>query len=167
MAGNEIDLFGCKASELVLPNSKETTENKGNTKDDTVSDIPNNELISEGLERAIRGETVKSLMIPEDMEVALPNYVIDISQVETLREVQMEALDTLLHPNGDTAIYAYTTGGLIRLGFGVASILDRILSISIKNLFAGTKCFIYKDFVPGEPLTIISEKDITTMRLSI
>jgi hypothetical protein len=155
----KLDLFACKSDELIIPSEADAEKTKADTH-------LGDGLISEGLERAIRGGTVKTLMIPEDFEVALPNYVIDLTKVEELYEFQMDALDALLHPDGDTTIYAYTLTGMVKLGRGLSDILDRILAISLTNLFHST-CTLYKDFVPGEKLHKVSEKDIRTMRLSI
>ena len=149
-----IQLFDTGSSEVVMPSIKNTEVN---------TEV---NLISEGLERAIKGETVKSLMIPEDMEVSLPNYVIDLCNVEPLYEFQAQGIDALLHPDGDTTIYANTPTGLVKLARGLSDILDRILAIAIANLF-NNQAVIYKDFEPGKPLKLVSNKDITTMRLSI
>lgn len=152
-----IQLFDTGANEMVMPgvNKLDTKDNKEEVN-----------LVSEGIERAITGDTVKSLMIPEDLEISLPNYILDLCNVDPLYEFQAQGIDALLHPDGDTTIYAYTPSGLVKLARGLSDILDRILTISIANLFNG-QAIIYKDFEPGKPLSIISDKDITTMRLGL
>lgn len=123
-------------------------------------------LISEGIEKAIKGETVKSIIVPEDKMIFLPNYIIDFTGMSEMYEFQMEALDSLLCSDGDVTLYAYTVGGLAKLGTGLSSILDRILPLSISRIFDG-KCKIYKDYKRGEKPKVISDKDISTMKIGL
>lgn len=167
LAEGEFKIFEARPDKPVMPNAKQKLDEGLISEEDIRAGLKSgSELISEGLDRAILGDTVKSMMIPEDLNIAIPNYVIDFTSLDELYEFQMEAIDALLHPDGDVTIYAYTRAGLAKLGRGLSSILDRILTLAISNLFEG-KCTIYKDFIPGEPLKTVSEKDITTMRLSI
>lgn len=167
MAEEKINLFDTPADTPLMPSAEQKLADGSFTTEDIKQGLKSGaDLISEGLDRAILGDTVKSMMIPEDVEIAVPNYVIDFTKLDELFEFQMEAIDALLHPDGDITLYAYTRAGLAKLGRGLSSTLDRILPIAIGNLFE-SNCVIYKDFVPGEELKIVSEKDITTMRLSI
>lgn len=167
MAEENTNIFDYEPDKPIMPSANQKLDEGAlNTEDIKQQLKSGSDLISEGLDRAILGDTVKSMMIPEDIEIAVPNYVIDFTALEELFEFQMEAIDALLHPEGDITLYAYTKAGLAKLGRGMSSILDRILPVAISNLF-DSQCKIYKDFVPGEALKMVSEKDITTMRLSI
>lgn len=167
MAEEKFSAFDTEPTDIVMPSVEQNLTSGALTEEQIKQGLKTGaDLVSEGLERAIGGETVKAMMIPEDTEIALPNYVIDFSSLGEIYDFQMEALDALLHPDGDVILYAYTKGGLAKLGRGQSSVLDRIITLSIANLFA-SRCNIYKDFQPGEPLKLVSEKDITTMRLSI
>ena len=53
-------------------------------------------LMGGDVEKAIRGEVVKKVIIPEDTLIFQPNYVIDFSTVDTLYEFQMDALDPFI-----------------------------------------------------------------------
>ena len=123
-------------------------------------------LMGGDVEKAIRGEVVKKVIIPEDTLIFQPNYVIDFSTVDTLYEFQMEALDSFISSDGDVALYAFTKGGLTKLGTGISDLLDRVLTISVAKIFNG-KCPIYKDFQIGKPLKQVSDKDITSMRIGL
>lgn len=159
--------FNQKADEIAMPSMSQDLDTGMISEKDIKDNLKSGmELISEGLDRAISGDTVRKMMIAEDTNIAIPNYVIDFTNIDEMFEFQMEAMDALLHPDGEVTIYAYTRTGLAKLGRGLSSILDRILPLAISNLFAD-KCKIYKDFNIGEIPKVVSDKDITTMRLSI
>lgn len=123
-------------------------------------------LKSEGIERAIKGETVKSIMLPEDLQIDFPNYVIDLSDMETINDFQMKSIDSLLHSQGDLPIYLNTKLGIVKIGKGKTEILDRLLALIVTSLL-GPKCKLYKNYVPGEIPKVVSTKDICTMRMRI
>lgn len=124
------------------------------------------ELISKDIDEQILGETVKSIMIPEDNGFIYPNYVIDFSNIDSVDPIQLIALNSLLRDNGDTAIYIYNQGGIQKIGMGYNETLNRLLAPCTENIFNG-KCRVYRDFDPNSPVVIVTTKDITHMRLSI
>lgn len=165
MDDRSIDLFDSDASSPLMPSLKDMN---GVTSEEIKKQLDmGSELISSGIDKAISGKQVKTMMLAEDPDIMLPNFVIDFTDVEELHNYQMEGLDALLHPDGDTWIYVYTkNGGLTKLGRGRSEIVDRILTLAIAKLF-DSKCKVYRNFEVGKKLNIVSNKDITTMRLSI
>ena len=123
-------------------------------------------ILSDSLEKALKGDTVKSVIIPEESIIFQPNYVLDFTGLSEMYEFQMEAIDSLLSSEGDVTLYAYTSGGLAKLGTGLSSILDRILPLSMSHIF-NDKCKVYKDYKIGTTPVIVSNKDITTMRIGL
>ena len=160
-----INLFDSDASEPLIPSLKEID---GVSSDEVKRQLSiESNLISSGIDKAISGDTVKSMLLAEESGVMQPNYVVDFTDVSEVHNFQLEGLDALLNPDGDTWVYVYTkNGGLNKLGRGKSEVLDRILTIAVANLF-DSKCKIYKDFQIGKQLNIVSEKDITTMKLSL
>lgn len=160
-----IKLFDDDASNPVLPFIKGVD---GITSEEVKKQLDmESDLVSSSIKKAISGEVVKSLLINEDAMVMLPNYVIDFTNVKEMYGYQLDGLDSLLNPDGDTWIYIYTkAGGLVKLGCGKSEILDRILTIAVANLF-DSKCKVYRDFENGKKLNVVSEKDITTMKLNL
>lgn len=164
---SKFSLFDTDANSPIIP-SLDQGLNEGTVSDEDIKQQlkSGTELISEGLDRAIRGETVKSMMIPEDTSIALPNYVIDITSVERFADYHTEALDALLDDDGDVIVYIYTPTGLVKVGRGLSFVLDRIIAPAINNLFS-SKGKVYKDFQIGKPVREISGKNLSTLRLNI
>ena len=123
-------------------------------------------LKSEGIGDAISGDVVKSMIIPEDTDIILPNYVIDFSNIKEVFEIQIVALGAMLNENGDTALYIYNNGEMQRLGMAFGEVLNRVLVSSVDNLFNG-ECILYKNVKVGEKAKVVKSNDITKLRLSI
>lgn len=123
-------------------------------------------LKSEGIGDAISGDVVKSMIIPEDTDIILPNYVIDFSNIKEVFEIQIVALGAMLNENGDTALYIYNNGEMQRLGMAFGEVLNRVLISSVNNLFNG-ECVLYKNVKVGEKAKVVKSNDITKLRLSI
>lgn len=161
-------LFDTDGENPIIPSlDQKMDEGAINTEDIRQQLKSGTDLISEGLERAIKGETVKSMMIPEDSSFILPNYLIDISKVEEMGDHHTEALDALCDDDGDVVLYLNTLHGEItKIGRGLSSKLDRIIASSMANLFS-SKARVFKDFMPGQKLNEVSTKSIETLRLNL
>lgn len=127
---------------------------------------PTENLKSQDIGLAISGEMVKAILIPEEVELFYPNYILDFTNAKTLRMHQVKALDTLIHPEGDVAIYAKLPNGLERLGMGLSSILDVILLTGMQSIF-GNQCTVYKDVERGKPSRPLSHRNIMELRLNL
>lgn len=153
MENQEISLFG-DDSGVTLPTSMTTLNNE-------VQD-----LISKDIGSAIEGETVKSLILDEDNEILLPNYIIDLSKLEAVEPIQIMALDSLLNEDGDMALYILIKGGIEKIGMAYKSQLDRILVPAMTSIL-GSEVLIYKDYKPGEKVVIADMKNLSKLRLTI
>lgn len=149
-----IDFFSDDGAAPVLPSINKLEETGGLN------------LISEGIDKAIRGDVVKSLMIPENFELALPNYVLDFRQAKTLRKHQIETLATLVREDGDTNLYVCLSNGLEKLGMGVGVILNNVLQTGIESVFNGV-CRLYRNVEQGKPLQELRTLDPKTIRLEL
>lgn len=131
----------------------------------------NSELITHGVEDALKGEKVKTLLIPETIEILLPNYVLDFRKAVKLRQHQIQSLATILVDDGDTAIYVCLQGqnGSImmeRIGMGDSEVLGGILLPGVKSIF-GKSCKLYRDVERGRPLKEMRQYDPEKIRLRI
>lgn len=165
--GDAFSPFNDDGSNIVMPGGLNIKDAKI-TKEDIEEIVGNQEnLISEGVEEAIKGTTVKSMILKEDDSIELPNFTLDISLVESMSQLQMEALDSLLHPDGNTAIYILSDKvGLVKLGMGLNGMLNKILPRVVYNVI-GEECKIYGNFETGKPAKIISDSNIITKRMNI
>lgn len=159
----DLERFENPDDEIIMPGI--STEDK-NSSDNTQGKDNGSELMSEGVERAITGDVVKEVLLKEEFGIMVPNYVIDLSNVESVCKIQSMTLDAILDPEGDTAVYIYVSKSLQKLGMGNGDILNRILVPVMKNVF-DEKCKVYRDFKEGEPLNIVDGKSISSLRLTI
>ncbi|MBR1454664.1 MAG: hypothetical protein IJ593_08510 [Lachnospiraceae bacterium] len=130
------------------------------------SDNVDKNLISSGVEDALKGETVKSILIPEDFEMMVPNYVIDFTGVNKVMRHQLVAISDTFSDDGDTAIYAIIKGEIQKLGMANGYNIDRIIVSGINSIFNG-KCKLYQDVERDKPLKELSLFDIHKIRLNI
>ena len=151
---DEVNLFADDGTAPLIPDTN--TANCDDTK----------HLISEGLSKAIGGEVVKSLMIPENLEIYTPNYVLDFREAKILRKHQISILTTLVRDDGDTHIYVCLANGMEKIGMGVGSILDSILQPGLESIF-GKACKLYKDVEIGKPVYEVTSSDHSTIRLDL
>ena len=150
---NEMRIFETDSNDIALPGqTPETADGK--------------ELMSEGIEEAILEEEVKTIILPEEYGIITPNYVIDMSDVEEVDEIQIRGLDALLNRDGDLAVYIHRKGSIQKIGMAYSWILSRIIVQTINNIFNG-KCIIYKDLAPGKEAYVVSSKNVSHLRLGI
>lgn len=123
-------------------------------------------LISQGVEDALKGDMVKSILIPETMDLMVPNYVMDFRKARKLKKYQVKALTSILADDGDTAIYVCLNNGLEKLGMGIGARLDRVLPAGIQSIF-GNDCVLYQDVERGKPLREIKQQDVNKVRLRL
>lgn len=124
-------------------------------------------LKSKGVEEAISGERVKSVIIKENDDVEIPNFTIDISENNYVMDIQTLALDSILRENGDTALYILDEKlGLIKIGYGDRLMLNKVLPRIIYNVF-GPEYKIYADFQIGKQAKLFNQANILTKRMNI
>lgn len=118
------------------------------------------------MEDAISEATVKSVLLPTEEDIQVPNYVIDLSGIEEVDPIQIEVLDAFVMDQGNVAVYILIQGSFQKIGMGNQAILDRIISKSVASSF-GKECKVFKDYKIGEKPVVYSSKDITKLRLNI
>lgn len=153
MEQSNIKLFSMNDNEeMVMPDI-----NKGNNvKYDNSEDVNN----------ALFGEKVKTILIKDEQIIELPNIVFDFSKNMSMNIFQKLALDGIITENGDTAVYLYSTGNLMKIGTALSSKIESIINV-FKTDVLNSDVLIYKDVQEGKPLTEINKKDITKLRMNI
>lgn len=150
---DEMNLFSDSGAEPSLPSQPVTLDEA-------------NELISHGVEKAISGEYVNTLMIPEDTEILTPNYVIDFREISTTREHQIQALASIITKRGDCNIYVCFKNGLNFLGLANSKMIDRVLPCGIRSVF-GDSCKLYHNVELGKPLHEVTQQELAEIRLAL
>lgn len=126
-----------------------------------------NKLKSQDIKEAIGGEYVKQVQIPSDVEMFVPNYVIDFRKMKTVHNSQIEAIQGIIVDDGDVAIYAWLGNGLVKLGMAIDSKISSILPAGVQSIF-DKKCRLYQDLAPGKKVKdITASQDISKIRLDL
>lgn len=125
------------------------------------------QLISDDISHAIDGDEVKTLILPEDNDIAEKNFIFDFSDIETISQSQTEAIKALLSIDGDIQLYLYRKQtGLTYFGSGNKYTLERIIPLIRTHVFEdGIR--VYKDFKRGNKVEEVTSRDITKMRLHL
>lgn len=154
-SGESIKLFEADANNIVLPQIN--TEINDDDK----------QLISESIDDAILGEKVKTLIIPEDTEIAPYNYIFDFTDLQSITVIQKSSLKSLISVYGDIQLYIYNQKkGLTAFGMGDKYSLERLVPI-VKEYVFNNEIKVYKNFQVGKPVEEVDGKDITKMRLKL
>ena len=83
----------------------------------TNQEINPEKLMTKGIVEAIAGETVKSMVLEENSDIEIPNYLIDLTNIDGTTSIQKMALKSMIHPDGNVPIYIHKeTSGTIKLG---------------------------------------------------
>lgn len=155
MDNSELQLFSPDTESLVMPSISDEVLRK------------QKELQSEDISEAISGSVIKTLILPEDLEIPPFNYIFDFTQIETISIFQKNALKALVTKDGDTPLYLYNKKGMLLFGHGRKQDLERLLP-SFRQFIFGEELRIYKDVAPNKEVTEVSDvKDITKLRLNI
>lgn len=125
------------------------------------------ELVSESIDGAILGDKVKTLIVPEDTEIAPFNYIFDFTDLQSITVIQKSSLKSLISLYGDVQLYIYNKQkGLTAFGMGDRYSLERIVPI-IREYVFNNEIKVYKNFRIGEKPEEVDRKDITKMRLNL
>lgn len=166
MAEN-IDLFANDGKAPVIPTVSPKVKLNGSDEEYNQHSVSQGvSLISKGVEEAISGDMVKSVIIPETLDISLPNYVLDFRGARNVRDHCLSALEGMLTDDGDTHIYIWLESTLSRVGMGIGRSLDRILAPGMQSLF-GEMCRIYQDAETGKPVREIKQQDPSKIRLRL
>ena len=155
MENSNIKLFNTDENSVAMPSIQEN------------SIEVQSELISESIDKAILGQQVKTLILPEDIEIYPQNYIFDFTDLESINTIQREALKSVVSMHGDVELYLYKkSSGLMAFGKGEKYSLERMVPI-VKQYVFENKIKIYKNFEPGKPVKEVVSRDITKMRLNL
>ena len=166
MAETGFDLFESDGSIPLMP-SLGLDGIIHNNKDSKTEEIKADSLKSQELKKVIQGDSVNTIMAPTETTLIQPNYLLDLGSVVETIDYANDTLKALLDDDGDVAVYTTTYGGgIVRLGFGLSSKLDMIISSCITALYDG-ECRLYKNVEVGKKPVEIKRRDISTVRLKL
>lgn len=155
MKDNNINLLDAKADEPVMP---------------TISDGLSEQydkLRSDDVKGALLGETVKTLILPEDSKILDKNFIFDFSDKDIITIFQKDVLKSLVSDTGTVGLYLYGKHGLVLFGLGEQYQLESLLPLIHKYVFAN-EITIYKDFQPGDlKPKVVDAKNIANMRIHL
>ncbi|MBO5386785.1 MAG: hypothetical protein J6A59_01395 [Lachnospiraceae bacterium] len=124
-------------------------------------------LMSESIDKAILGSQVKTLILPEDLDIYPTNYIFDFTDLQSINAIQKEALKSIVSLNGNVQLYIYKkSSGLMGFGMGEQYSLERMIPL-IKQFVFENKIKVYKNFEKDKPLIEVVSRDITKMRLNL
>lgn len=124
-------------------------------------------LRSGDVEELIQRETVKTLVLPEDTQLAEENYVLDFSNYSNPTIFKREILKSLISKDKDTAtvaIYLCNDNKFVQIGWGEKYYLSRILPLIKLNIF-GDDVGVYKNVHHNEPLQEVKGADLSEYKL--
>lgn len=177
MSDSAFNPFKKLGDELQLPDDKSNEQSEGlDIEKATISEQELEERLSEnstdllkskGVVDALKGDTVDSVIIEKTNEIIKPNFVIDLEKVKINPTIiTAQALDGMIHPEGNVAIYFLYDGRLTLRGMGLSGVLNRLLPRVVYNIL-GPKAKLYGDFELGGKVKLINESNILTKRMNI
>lgn len=123
-------------------------------------------LMSQDISQALLGEVVKTLIVPETMEIELPNYVIDFTNIDDLNVFQKESIKSLLSEKGTVAIYIHKKENMAKVGYGSKEKLDYMIS-TFRTHVLGEDAKVYENVEKGKELIEVKMKDVTRLMMNI
>ena len=124
----------------------------------------NQELLSMGIEEAIQKDGLDTVLLKEENTIHVPSYLIDMTNVGDIMPASLEAIQTMLSEDGDTAIYMKNGNMVGIIGFGQSQELYSMLDTYINNVYSG-RCQIYKN--SGKGFKKIKPMDVDNITLDI
>jgi hypothetical protein len=154
MEKSNVRLFDTPDDQFIMPGSNP-------------EDLAKQEALTKSeIDNAIFGRKIKTVVLPEEAQIELPNYVIDLTDLGEITIFQKAALQNLLTTGGDTAIYFYLGKRFTRVGYGMSHRLENLLSLTKKHIFSD-KISIYRNLERDKPVDEVVTRDVTKLRLNL
>lgn len=118
----------------------------------------NDKLNSLDVTDTITKKVVKTIIMDETTEFLTPSYLLDFSEIKEVMPCVLRGLESIINPDGNTAIYIKTnTGDIVQVGFGDATVLYKVLEYYLESAFNGrVKVYLNKGkgFKLSQALTV-------------
>lgn len=151
--------------ELSKTDSKIAMPTEASNNEEYIKDM--NTLVDLDITDAISGEYVKRILMSSEDELETPNYIMDFSEVSDTTIFQKRALKEIVAKSGDTAIYLYKDGKLMKLGYNESYKLADVMS-NFRNYVGDEKMHIYVNVDrSSKRLAEVRKRDITKLRMNI
>lgn len=148
----------------------ENVAEQGNDSVEEVVIIPsvksrqNEDLISVGIEEAIQRDSIDTVLLKEETEIHIPSYLLDMTGVGDIMPASLQALQTMLTAEGDTAVYMKNGTMIGTIGYGESQELYNRLETYISNVYSN-KCKLYKN--KGKGFKEIRPMDVDNIELEL
>jgi len=103
--------------------------------------------------------------VNDDGRLKLPNYVLDLSNINNISEMQAVAIESIIADDGDTFIYIYKGGKLQSVGKVRGDVWSTAHIAIGEFIFPG--CRIFKNFEVGKKAELIKIGSVKNLRLNI
>ena len=121
-------------------------------------------LLSVGIEEAIQKEGIDTVLLKEETEVHVPSYLMDMTSVGSIMPASLQALQTMLTENGDTAVYMKNGDMIGIIGYGDSQELYNRLDTYVNNVYSN-KCKLYKN--KGDGFKEVKPMDVDNIELDL
>ena len=113
---------------------------------------------------SLKKDTVDTVLLQEEEELHIPCYLLDMTNVGAIMPATLQALQTMIESNGNTAIYIKNGNMTGLIGYGDAVDLYTKLETYINNVYSG-KCVLYKN--TGKGFSKVKPMDVDYIILDI
>lgn len=145
----EIKLFEDDGSCVALPNvSGETGRGEQDVRDYIIKD------------------EVENVMAEKEDKLSIPNYVIDFTGIEKIKEFQLRSLMEFIRDDGAVMIYIAYKDGICGIGKADIENIHQMLPIAVKSII-GEQCKVYRNYQIGEKPKTVNLRDVSTIRLRL
>ena len=124
----------------------------------------NKDLVSMDITESLKKDTVDTVLLQEEEELHIPCYLLDMTNVGAIMPATLQALQTMLESNGNTAVYIKNGNMTGLIGYGDAVDLYTKLETYINNVYSG-KCVLYKN--TGKGFSKVKPMDVDYIILDI
>ena len=129
-----------------------------------MEEAENEDLMSLGIEKALKKDSIETVLLQEVTDIVTPSYLIDMTNVGDIMPCTLDALGKMLSEEGGTAVYMKNGDMIGIIGYGEAHQLYCRLETFINNVYSG-RCGLYKN--NGKGFEKIKPMDVDSVVLDI
>ena len=122
------------------------------------------ELISTDISEELKKGTVGTVLLKEESSVFTPSYLLDMTDVGDIMPSTLDAIQTMIYKEGDTAVYMKNGEHIGIIGYGDGHELYSMLETFVSNVYSG-RCKIYKN--NGDSFRRLKNTDVGSIILDI
>ena len=121
------------------------------------------ELITQGVAEAITKDEIKPVLINSSVDIEIPSYLLDMSEVSNVTLESIDAIAGML-TGGNVTVYMKYNTSIMRVGYGDEQKLYSVLGSVVKHMYNG-KCDLYIN--RGDGFERTREIEVNAVRLDL